>query len=54
VNRLRNKLLLAFLVATLAPLGATLWLTTSLLDLSLDSAQTSQAQLDELFKHYAR
>ena len=54
MNRLRNKLLLAFLVATLAPLGATLWLTTSLLDLSLDSAQTSQAQLDELSRSLER
>ena len=31
MNRLRNKLILIFLAATLAPLGATLWLTTSLL-----------------------
>jgi len=35
VNRLRNRLILIFLAATLAPLAATLWITTSLLDLSL-------------------
>ena len=29
VNRLRNRLLLVFLAATLAPLAATLWITTS-------------------------
>ena len=32
VNRLRNRLILIFLAATLAPLAATLWITTSLLD----------------------
>jgi nitrogen fixation/metabolism regulation signal transduction histidine kinase len=31
VNRLRNRLILVFLAATLAPLGATLWVTTTLL-----------------------
>jgi two-component system, NtrC family, nitrogen regulation sensor histidine kinase NtrY len=32
VNRLRNRLILIFLAATLAPLAATMWLTTSLLE----------------------
>lgn len=31
MNRLRNRLILVFLAATLAPLGATLWVTTTLL-----------------------
>ena len=31
MNRLRNRLILVFLTATLAPLGATLWVTTTLL-----------------------
>ena len=30
VNRLRNKLILVFLAATVVPWGATLWMTTSL------------------------
>lgn len=32
MNRLRNRLVLIFLAATLVPLGATMWLTTSLLE----------------------
>jgi two-component system, NtrC family, nitrogen regulation sensor histidine kinase NtrY len=36
VNRLRNKLVLIFLAATLAPLAATVWITTRLLAASLD------------------
>jgi nitrogen fixation/metabolism regulation signal transduction histidine kinase len=32
VNRLRNRLILIFLAATLVPLAATMWLTTSLLE----------------------
>jgi nitrogen fixation/metabolism regulation signal transduction histidine kinase len=32
VNRLRNRLILIFLAATLVPLGATMWYTTSLLE----------------------
>jgi two-component system nitrogen regulation sensor histidine kinase NtrY len=46
VNRLRNRLLLVFLAATLAPLAATLWITTSLLDRSLSLATTNE--VDEL------
>jgi nitrogen fixation/metabolism regulation signal transduction histidine kinase len=36
VNRLRNRLILIFLAATLAPLAATVWITTSLLESSLN------------------
>ena len=35
MNRLRNRLILVFVVATLLPLGLTLWTTLSLLELSL-------------------
>jgi two-component system, NtrC family, nitrogen regulation sensor histidine kinase NtrY len=42
VNRLRNRLILVFLAATLAPLGATIWVTTTLLKLNLNSAAVSQ------------
>ena len=34
MNRLRNRLILVFILATLLPLGLTLWTTLSLLDLS--------------------
>jgi nitrogen fixation/metabolism regulation signal transduction histidine kinase len=46
MNRLRNRLILIFVVATAVPLGITLWITTSLLDRSLRLAST--AELDEL------
>src|SRR5579859_1498681 len=45
---LRNKLILVFLVATLAPLGLTLWVTTRLLELNVGYAARSQSQLDEV------
>ena len=48
MNRLRNKLILVFLVATLAPLGLTLWVTTRLLELNVGYAARGQAQLDEV------
>src|SRR5436309_14519757 len=48
MNRLRTKLIVVFLAATLAPLGVTVWVTTSLLESSLGFAGRSQAQLDEL------
>ena len=32
MNRLRNRLILIFLAATLVPLAATMWFTTSLLE----------------------
>jgi two-component system, NtrC family, nitrogen regulation sensor histidine kinase NtrY len=46
VNSLRARLILIFLVATLAPLGATWWITTSLLERSL--AYSSTDQLDRV------
>jgi two-component system, NtrC family, nitrogen regulation sensor histidine kinase NtrY len=48
VNRLRNRLILIFLAATLAPLAATVWITTSLLEESVDTSST--ARLDTLSK----
>ena len=42
MNRLRNRLIAIFLAATLAPLAATLWITTSLLDRSLSYASTGE------------
>src|ERR1700724_2109953 len=45
---LRNKLILIFLVATLAPLLLTLWVTTSLLERSLGYAADGQASLDQV------
>ena len=46
MHRLRNKLIVAFLVATVLPLTATIWITVSLLDRSLSYATTSE--LDRL------
>jgi len=43
---LRNRLIAAFLLATVLPLGATIWITTSLLESSLGYATT--AELDGL------
>jgi two-component system nitrogen regulation sensor histidine kinase NtrY len=48
MNRLRNRLILAFLAATVIPLAATLWITTSLLDRSL--SYTATRELDDLSK----
>jgi nitrogen fixation/metabolism regulation signal transduction histidine kinase len=48
MNRLRNRLIAVFLAATLIPLGATLWITTSLLERSL--SYSSADRLDELSK----
>lgn len=48
MNRLRNKLVLAFVAVTLLPLAATLWLTTQLLQRSLN--YSSIRELDELSK----
>src|SRR5271167_649894 len=42
VNRLRNKLILIFVAATLAPLAATAWLTISLLHRSVALSSTSE------------
>ena len=48
MNRLRNRLILIFLAATLVPLAATVWITTSLLDQSLTYSTTDQ--VDQLSK----
>ena len=42
MHSLRNRLVAAFLVATLLPFGATIWITTSLLDRSLGYATTEE------------
>jgi nitrogen fixation/metabolism regulation signal transduction histidine kinase len=61
VNRLRNRLILIFVAATLVPLGATLWITTRLLDWSLnfttiDRLETLSRTLErtgyELYRHH--
>jgi two-component system, NtrC family, nitrogen regulation sensor histidine kinase NtrY len=46
VHRLRNKLIAAFVVATLVPLGASIWISTLLLENSLGYATTED--LDRL------
>ena len=45
MNRLRNRLVLVFLAATLVPLGATIWITTYLMrvDKTLGEASTARA-----------
>ncbi|MEX2260780.1 MAG: HAMP domain-containing protein [Bryobacteraceae bacterium] len=48
MRTLRARLILIFLAATLAPLGATLWITTSLLEQSVN--YTSIRELDEISK----
>src|SRR5215831_14312304 len=48
MKRLRNRLIVAFLIATVIPLAATLWIASSLLDRSL--AFTTTKELDELSK----
>lgn len=48
MNRLRNRLLLAFLLATLGPLILTLWVTASLVERSLSLSSTRE--IDELSK----
>jgi nitrogen fixation/metabolism regulation signal transduction histidine kinase len=52
VNPLRNRLVAIFLAATLAPLAATIWITTSLIEESLDFAGT--AQVDALSRSLQR
>ena len=46
MGTLRNKLLAVFLTATIEPLLATLWVTTSLLERSLSFSSTKE--LDDL------
>lgn len=42
MNRLRDRLVVVFLAATLLPLAATVWITTSLLDRSLEYSSASE------------
>jgi two-component system, NtrC family, nitrogen regulation sensor histidine kinase NtrY len=44
VNRLRNRLILIFVAATLVPLGATVWITTRFLAFSLNFTTTDQLE----------
>ena len=46
MNRLRNRLILIFVAAALAPMAAIVWITNSLFEYSLDYVSTSQ--LDQL------
>ncbi len=44
MNRLRNKLVLIFMAATLVPLAATVWITTGLLEYSLRFSATGDLE----------
>src|SRR5437588_2953392 len=48
MHRLRNKLILIFIVATFAPLLVTVWISVNLLQLSLSLSPTRE--LDEISK----
>jgi two-component system, NtrC family, nitrogen regulation sensor histidine kinase NtrY len=50
VLRLRSRLILAFLAATVLPLAATIWITTSLLERSLGYATTGE--IDRLSRSF--
>ena len=57
MNRIRTRLILAFLLATVIPLIATLWIMTSLLEQSLSFATTEQLDrlstaLQDTGRHY--
>ena len=52
MNRLRNRLILVFLAATLAPLGATIWVTTTLL--KWNPKYLAVGQLDALARSLGR
>jgi two-component system, NtrC family, nitrogen regulation sensor histidine kinase NtrY len=52
VNRLRNRLILIFLAATLVPLAVTMWYTTSLLQLT--GFQRTAAEVDTLSQSLIR
>ncbi|HYK91660.1 MAG TPA: ATP-binding protein [Acidobacteriota bacterium] len=59
MNRLRNKLVLVFLAATLVPLAAILWISTLLLERSLSYAATDDLDrlsrsLEEIAREYYR
>src|SRR5688572_18971584 len=42
MHSLRSRLIVAFIIATLMPLGATIWITMTLLDRSLGYATTEE------------
>jgi two-component system, NtrC family, nitrogen regulation sensor histidine kinase NtrY len=48
VNRLRNRLILIFVAATILPLGATLWITRTLFERSLRYATAAENDIDAL------
>src|SRR5262249_30507480 len=50
MNRLRNRLILVFVLATLLPLCLTLWTALNLLDVSRGIFESPLAQLDEVSK----
>src|ERR1044071_1604567 len=57
MNRLRNRLILAFLAATIIPLIVTFFITTSLLERSLSFATTDELDrlsrsLEEIGREY--
>ena len=57
MNRIRTRLILAFILATVLPLIATVWIMTSLLERSLSFATTEQLDrlsksLEETGRHY--
>jgi nitrogen fixation/metabolism regulation signal transduction histidine kinase len=55
MNRVRDRLIAAFLASTLLPLAATVWITTTLLDRSLEYATTGElARLSRTLEETAR
>jgi two-component system, NtrC family, nitrogen regulation sensor histidine kinase NtrY len=54
MNRLRNRLILIFLAATLLPLGATMWYTTSLSVLELTSFLRAAEKVNTLSQSLTR
>lgn len=48
MNRLRNRLILVFLLATLAPLGVTVWLATSFFDNAVSRVSGREDEIDTL------
>ena len=57
MNRVRTRLIVAFLLATVLPLAATVWITTSLIDRSLGFATTGELArlsrtLEETVRHF--
>lgn len=48
MKSIRGQLILVFLAATVAPLGMTVWVTTTLLDRSLEIAASREREIDAL------